>query len=238
MSHFIKLTTTTSYYSPERPPAVEGADVFIYDGFDTIHLSELFPGYYRTTPDFFGIPGRTYSLHIQLKEPIGGHSEYTASSYLHSIVEMDSVALLMHKDWGELGVWEIKCYVQEPPTTDYYRFLIYKNKKLFTDIISHWFVTDDKFFNGSYTNGAAVSYLRQANEFEALKVGDTLTVEADNITKEYYDYILEVQTEVQGTNPLFGGPPANVKGNISNGAIGFFATYDLTRKSDITPDFK
>jgi hypothetical protein len=32
-----------------------------------------------------------------------------------------------------------------------------------------------------------------------------------------------------GSNPLFSGPPANVKGNISNGAIGFFAAYTTSR---------
>jgi len=237
MEHIVNLTTTTSFYYPEEPPRVEGATVFLSDGFDTIPMTEVAAGSYRTDSHFFGVPGRTYSLSIKLKEPIGGYSEYSASSYLHSVVDLDSISMQLNKDWGKQGVWEIKCYVQEPPTVDYYRFLIYKNKKLFTDIISHWFVTDDKFFNGSYANGATVSYLRQDNEYEALKIGDTLTVEADNISKEYYNYVLQVQAEVQGTNPMFGGPPANVEGNISNGAIGFFTAYAYTRRTTITPPF-
>jgi hypothetical protein len=237
MAHIVRLTTTTSYYYPEAPPPVEGATVTIFDGIDTIHLNELSSGLYSTDSDYFGIPGRTYSLFIHLKEPVGGYSEYSASSYLHDIPELDSIGLLLHHDWGEQGVWEVKCYVQEPPTVDFYRFLIYKNNKPFTDNIKYWFVTDDKFFNGSYANGAAVSYLRQANPYESLNIGDTIAVEADNISREYYNYILQVQAEVQGPNPMFGGPPANPRGNVSNGAIGFFSAYDLTRRSTITPNF-
>jgi hypothetical protein len=237
LEHIVRLTTTTSYYYPDTAPAVTGASVTISDGNDTIFLSEVSPGVYMTPDDYYGVPGRTYSLAVHLKNPIGGYSEYTASSYLHGIAELDSVGLFLHRDWGKEGVWDVKCYVQEPPTVDYYRFMIYINDNLYNDPITQWFVTDDKFFNGSYANGASVAYFRQSEPNEALKIGDTITVEADNISKEYYDYIMQVQAEIQGSVPLFGGPPANVKGNISNGAIGFFAAYDLTRKSAITPRF-
>ncbi|NVO19391.1 MAG: DUF4249 domain-containing protein [Bacteroidetes bacterium] len=235
MAHAVVLTTTTSYYDPQAPPPVQGATVTLFDGKDTTYLTETRPGYYMTEPDFYGVPGKNYTLNIRLREPIGGHSDYSAQSFLHPVAPLDSIGMQFHGDWGSKGVWDVKCYVMEPPTVDYYRFLIYKNHELFTKIIRYWFVTDDKFFNGVYAKGATVSYFRQDNEHEILNAGDTITVEADNITKEYYNYVLEVQTEVQGTNPLFGGPPANVKGNISNGAIGFFSTFDLTRKSTITP---
>jgi hypothetical protein len=237
MEYQVWLTTTTSYYYPESPPPVQGAYVTLSDGDDTVVMNELSPGRYSTPEDYFGIPGKTYSLHIELAEPIGGYSVYDASSVLNNVNEMDSVKLVFHPDWIPGGMWEVKCYVQEPPTKDWYRFLIYKNHKLFTEEIRYWFVVDDKFFNGSYANGASVSYLRQENPYEKLKVGDTITVEVDNITEEYYNFIMQAQLEVQGTNPMFGGPPANVKGNLSNGAIGFFSAYDRSKKSTITPPF-
>lgn len=236
-SHLVRLTTTTSYYYPESPPAVEGASVSISDGVDTIALEEGLPGYYWTPENYFGIPGKTYSLLIQLREPIGGYSDYQASTHLNTINDLDSISMLFHPDWMKEGVWEIKCYVQEPPTKDWYRFLIYKNNKLFTNAIQHWFIVDDKYFNGSYANGATVSYLRQGNPYEKLEVGDTIAVEVDNITEDYFNYITQVQIEVSGSNPMFGGPPANVKGNINHGAIGFFAAYDKSVKYAITPPF-
>lgn len=237
MRHMIKLTRSSSYFYNEPAPVVEDAVVTISDGENLFSLAETSPGVYQTNEGVFGIPGRSYTLNIQLKEPLGNHSEYTASSTLSGVSEMDSVGLLFHPEWGREGIWEVKCYVQEPPTVDFYRFLIYKNSRLLSDSIPEWFVVDDKLFNGGYTNGASVGFLSQGNPDEGLRPGDVVTLEVNNISEEYINFIWEVQSEVRGSNPLFTGPPANVKGNISNGAIGFFAAYSVTRKSAYVPFF-
>jgi hypothetical protein len=238
MAHTVLLTTTSSYFYNEPAPPVTGAKVSITDGTLSFDLNETQPGVYRTASSVFGIPGKTYSLSIKLAEPVGGHAEYSATSTLYPISSLDSVSLLFHPEWARNGIWEVKCYVQEPPTVDFYRFMVLKNQKLLTDTINEWFVTDDKFFNGSYTNGATVAYLQQGSPQEGLKPGDTVGVEVNSIGKEYYNFIIEAQTELFGSNPLFSGPPANVKGNISNGAIGFFSAYSATRSYAITPEFK
>jgi hypothetical protein len=52
------------------------------------------------------------------------------------------------------------------------------------------------------------------------------------ITKEYYDFLYQAQ--MAGFNiPFFTGPPANVKGNITHGAVGFFAAYSNSRASKV-----
>jgi len=56
------------------------------------------------------------------------------------------------------------------------------------------------------------------------------------INREYNDFLSDAQIELQGSNPLFSGPPANVKGNISNGAFGFFSAYSATRSYAIVTD--
>lgn len=234
MPHTIRLTTTTSYYYNQPAPAVRGATVSITDGTTTFPLTETMPGVYQTSGNVSGKPGLTYKLNISLAEAIGGHTEYEAGSYMNPVKQLDSVSLRFHPDWGRQGFYEVKIFVQEPPTVDYYRFMIYKNQQLLTDTITEWFVTDDKFFNGSYTNGAAVAYLNQANPSEQLAPGDVVTVEVDNIGKDYCTFIWNTQSEIRGANPLFSGPPANVIGNISNGAIGFFAAYGNTRSSVVT----
>jgi len=237
MRHTIKLTRSSSYFFNEPAPVVEDAVVTISDGESLFELAETSPGIYQTEENVFGVPGRTYTLNITLKEPLGNHTEYSANSTLYGVSEMDSVGLLYHPEWGMDGIWEVKCYVQEPPTVDYYRFMIYKNNALLTDSIPEWFVVDDQLFNGSYTNGASVGFLSQGNPAEGLRPGDIVTLEVNSIGSEYINFIWEVQSEVRGSNPLFTGPPANVKGNISNGAIGFFAAYSITRKSTVVPFF-
>jgi len=233
MAHKIILTTTSSYFYNQPAPGVSGATLNISDGINNFTLTETSPGIYQTADTVAGKPGRTYSLNIRLAEDIGGHTDYQANSFMNPVPPLDSVSLAFHADWSVQGFWEAKVFVQEPPTVDYYRFMIYKNSHLLSDTITEWFVTDDKFFNGSYTNGAAVAYLNQGNPSEHLEPGDVVTVEVDNIGKEYCTFIWNTQSEIRGANPLFSGPPANVEGNISNGAIGFFAAFANTRSSAV-----
>ena len=238
LAHTVILSKTSSYFYNQAPPAVTGARLSITDGNQTINLKEDMPGVYRTDRTVYGIDGHTYTLNIKLASPIGGYTDYTASSLLHPVTKLDSVTLQLHTDWSKNGIWEVKCYVLEPPTVDFYRFLISRNNHLLTDSLKEWFVTDDKLINGNYTNGIGIGYLDQGSSEEGLRQGDTITVEVNNIGKEYFNFITDAQAEIRGSNPLFSGPPANVTGNITNGAIGFFSAYSVTRSFAITPAFK
>jgi hypothetical protein len=229
MPQSVMLTETSDYYYNKPAPRISGAQVEISDGLQVFILHEDSPGLYNTDPAFHGVTGRTYTLNIELAEPVGGHREYSASATLLPVSSLDSVSLDFHPEWSEKGVWVVKCYIQDPPTTDYYRFLVSKNGSMLTDSLDEWFVTDDRFFNGNYASGAPVAYFRQNKEEDILKTGDTVTVEINNIGPGYAHFIWDAQSEIRGSNPLFSGPAANVKGNISNGAIGFFAAYSVNR---------
>jgi hypothetical protein len=236
MAHTITLSSTTSYYYNQVAPPVAGAHLQITDGTDVYPLSEEAPGIYRTYPSVYGVVGKTYTLDIKLTSPIGGYSNYEASSTLYPVSHLDSVSLAFHPDWSDNGIWEVKCFVQDPPTEDFYRFMISKNSEMLTDTLNEWFVTDDRFFNGNYAYGAPIAYLRQGKEDEVLLKGDTVMVEINNIGKGFANFIWDAQSEVNGSNPLFSGPPANVKGNIDNGAKGFFAAYSISRSYVIVTD--
>jgi hypothetical protein len=238
MAHTIILSKTSSYYYNMPVPMVTGARVSITDGNHKYDLKENSPGVYSTAPSVYGVPGNTYTLNIRLATMIGGYFDYEASSTIYPVTPLDSISLLLHPDWSTGGIWEVKCYVQDPPTSDYYRFLVSKDGKMVTDTLNEWFVIDDKFFNGNYANGATVAYLEQDLPEVGLRPGDKITLEMNSIGKDYAGFLSEAQTELFGSNPLFSGPPANVNGNINNGAVGFFAAYSVTRASAITPQFK
>ena len=236
MAQTVRLLKTTSYFYSQPPPPVTGADVSISDGETVFSLSEESPGIYRTGSSVFGVPGKTYSLDIRLAEPVGGYNDYTAESTLYPVAHLDSIGLTFHSDWSENGIWEVKCWVQDPPTKDYYRFLVSKNGKMITDTLDEWFVTDDRFFNGNYVYGAPIAYLQGDKIDEVLKAGDSIKVEMNSIGQAYASFISEAQSEIRGSNPLFSGPPANVKGNLSNGAIGFFGAYSVSRASTVVAE--
>jgi hypothetical protein len=235
MSHKVNLSMTSSYFYNQAPESVTGATLTISDGENIISLTETAPGVYQTAPNVHGTEGKTYTLNINLNSQVGGYTEYTASSKLYPVAKLDSINLLYHPDWSEEGMWEVKCFVQDPPTVDFYRFLLSRNDTMITDTLNEWFVTDDRFFNGYYVNGATISYLDQSIKEEKLYPGDTILLEMNNTGEEYANFLWESQSELIGSYPLFSGPPANVKGNISNGAIGFFSAYACSRASVITP---
>ena len=238
MAHAVVLSKTSSYYYNMPAPVVTGASVSITDGNQTFKLKEDSPGIYRTASSVYGVTGKTYTLNILLSGQIGGYVQYSASSTIYPVTRLDSIGLLLHPDWSTGGIWEVTCYAQDPPTFDYYRFLVSKDGIMVSDTLNEWFVTDDKYFNGNYANGATIAYLQQDLPEIGLRPGDKITVEMNSIGKDYAEFLWAAQTELFGSNPLFSGPPANVTGNINNGAVGFFAAYSSSRAFTITPEFK
>lgn len=232
--HYVELSKTTSYFYDQAPPPVSGAFVEISDSEgNSIVLEEVKAGSYATPGDYHAVPGRTYTLRIELPEEINGNKTYMASSGVANINPIDSIGLRFQPDWGPEGFYEVQCYYQDPPTEDYYMFNIFKNGELLTDTISNRLVTDDAFFNGSYTNGIGVGFLNQEYEREKLSPGDTITFQGCGIQKEYFTFIWTLQQETGFSTPLFSGPPANVKSNVNNGAAGFFAVYSVSYASTV-----
>ncbi len=224
----VALTKSADYFSNEPVPRVVNATVSVGDGVNTFFLHETqkgTSGIYETDSLFIGQVGNTYALHVELAEQIAGKSSVEATSYLPPVTHLDSIGTTFHAEWGPKGIWTIKLFAQEPADeVNYYLFNLYRNGVLLTDTITKKVVSDDKFYNGSYMNGVDVIYLNNDHPWETIFPGDTILLQMSGITKEYFDFINQVQQS--GFNlPFFTGPPANVQGNITNGGIGFFAAY-------------
>lgn len=232
--HTLKLTKTSGYFSNSTPLPVTGALVTISNGNQVITLTENIskPGIYETPPNTFGIVGKTYNLLIKNIDidNDGNKEEYSSVSTIYPINNLDSIGTRYYSDFE---IWEIQCYVLDPPTEDYYLFNVYKNNILMTDTISEPFVVDDKLYNGNYTNGIGVGYLRDRKLGEKANIGDSVMLEVWRIDKNFYKFMMQLRETVQPQTPLFSGPPANVKGNISNGAIGYFAAYSVSRARNV-----
>lgn len=233
MKHVVKLITSIDYYENEQPPVVSNAIVTIDDGINKITLEENSenPGYYETDENYFGVVGRTYELDIEIPEAINGYTSYTASSELKPVAPIDSIRVEYIEDWE---VWELQIYALDPPTEDFYSFEVFKNGIEITDTITKRGVSDDRFFNGNYTFGVSVYYFYSGYEPEFVYPGDTITLRMGGITKDYYNFLIELMDQTfEYRNPLFSGPPANIRTNISNGGLGFFTAYATSYSSTI-----
>jgi hypothetical protein len=234
LQHSVRLTTTSDYFYNQPAPDVTGAIVTISDGDSTTYLSESedHPGLYLTHSGYYGIPGKTYTLtvsHVDVNKD-GVYEEYTASSELRPINKVDSIQL-EPLTGNYYNLFQILVFALDPPVKDFYAFKVLKNRILLTDSLQELIVEDDIFFNGNYIYGAPSQFLDQTKKDEIIKPGDTVTFEINGITEEYYNFILEAQSEIFYQTPMFSGPPANISSNISNGAIGFFTAYSVDRCS-------
>jgi len=224
----VALTSTANYFYNEPAPRVMNATMTLTDGMNTYPLKETIPGtsgIYETDSSFSGNIGRTYTLNIELPDAIGGYKNYQATDQLRDVTKLDSSRAVFHPGWGKEGVWTIQIWAQEPGNeVNYYLFNLYRNGKLLTDTLNKKVISDDALFNGSYMNGIDAVYLNNAHKWETIYPGDTIVLQMSGITKEYFNFINQVRQA--GFNiPFFSGPPANVEGNVSNGAVGYFAAY-------------
>jgi len=227
-TYSVALTSTASYFYNEPAPRVVNADVTLTDGINVYPLRETIPGVtgiYETDSTFSAHIGSIYTLNIDLPDAIGGYKDYQATDQLRDVAKLDSIRPVFHTEWGKEGVWTIQVWAQDPGNeVNYYMFNLYRNGKLLTDTLNKKVITDDALFNGSYIDGIDAMYLNNAHKWETIFPGDTIMIQMSGISKEYFNFIDQVRQA--GFNiPFFSGPPANVEGNVNNGAVGFFAAY-------------
>lgn len=228
----IKLTETSGYFSQLAPAPVKEAVVTVADGFDTYQFNESSekPGYYYPEENFQVKLDETYKLTITLKEEVGGQTYFESEATMpHRINSVDSTRAVWRSDFE---TWVVELYTYEPAGPDFYMFNAFVNGQPVTDSLSRIGITDDRIVDGGYLYGVYILFLRE-NE---VAFGDTLTIATSTITEDYFRFLTEAQTELNPKNPLFSGPPANVKSNISNGALGYFAVFSSYFTSSIVDD--
>lgn len=236
-AHWVSVTRTGDYYQNLPPSAVSNAVVSITDGENVFMLTEDAdnPGLYFTANSVFGEVGKVYTLHVEEVDLLndGNLTSYQAVSELKPVASPDSVKVVYQSIWD---AWLVNVYAQDPPDTeDYYKFLVYQNGTLHSDSLLDIQYTDDAFFNGNYTNGISVYFVDGESE-DTFLPGDSITVEFCGITQDYYKYLIEAQVSARPSVPLFSGPPANPRTNLTNGAVGYFAAYSVSRASTVIPN--
>ncbi len=221
--HLVKVTRSAGYFANQPAPRVSGATVSINDGANVYLLTEEEPGYYYTGADVFGEPGKTYQLSV-----IIDGTEYNASSQMKPVMPIDSIQF--SRSVEQDGYWEVLLFAQEPDTPgDYYMWRSYRNDTLLTDSISKIIFLGDDLINGRYLNGLIVQ------QVEA-EPGDEITLEMLAVPQDYFQFVLTLLIESRWRGGPFDGPPANIRGNISNGALGFFVAYSQTREKRVLPE--
>jgi hypothetical protein len=242
--HAIRITRSAGYFSTESPEGISRASVSIRREGETLVLEESpdEPGLYLTAPGVSGIEGETYTLNIALDFDGNGETEeYEASSYLPYASRLDSIAVqsfialdnfLQVIVWGRLP--------ENGEGNNYFSFHLYRNSVLVNDSLRGFRINNDDFIAGKEIAAFPVFFLNQERDRQKLSPGDTVTLQMENITREYALFIENAQSESTGSIPVFSGPPANVETNIrsksptsTTALSGFFTAYSKNRVSMI-----
>lgn len=220
-NQFIKLTTTTAYFS-NTIPTVSNATVYINDSNDIKYTFTEKPNtgeYYCT--NFVPVLDQTYVLTVIYKG-----QTYTATESLKSVAPISRIE---QNDQGGFSgnEIEIKSYFNDPADQDnfYLYHYGYANK-----LKSIYYVDEDRFYQGNE--------FFSISQNDEIKKGDAIEITHYGISKAYYNY-LSVLLSIAGQTGggPFQSPPATVRGNLvnttdgANYALGYFSLSETDTKN-------
>ena len=222
--HSIRITRTAGYFTTDNPAGVSGATVSISDeGGNIFYLSESADerGLYQTADNVRGEEGKTYTLNVQVET-----QHYSATALMPHINDISSVELKVSSISENLV--EVLVYMEDVenlPENNFYTIFVSINDTPLNPTIDRFRVLSN------IRDGMPCFILRQNAEDDdvrnLVRIGDKVTVNINAISQEYVDFIRAAQSEIRGSNPIFGGPPANVPTNIrgDNPVLGFFTAF-------------
>ncbi|MFW5754131.1 MAG: DUF4249 domain-containing protein [Marinilabiliaceae bacterium] len=231
--HYIRLSESVPFFQDSASPVVSDAEVIISDGdrIERLHEASEMPGFYLTSQDFAGVPGRNYTLTVRgVDIDDDGQTEtYRASSTMPEPNQADSIDVVYDEKWD---IWKVLLYATDnPDKRDYYMFRVFRNGGLISDNITEFSLASDQFFDGNRAAGVWVQSIDASNENHPMEPGDVITLQMCTIGEAYYNFIDGVQRENRQQYPLFSGPPANAPGNVNCDALGFFPAFSVSYAS-------
>jgi hypothetical protein len=207
----VVLTLTSAFDSNQPNPPATGARVVVTTNNDEYHLEELSPGVYQTD-DFKGEVGKTYHLEI-----LYGDELYLASSKMHPAFVIDSAGFKKFPFGtpADLPHWEILIYGQDNPDYSEFHLFQYSINGVWQDTLYYSALYADWLTNGLYVKGETV------NIYSSREETVEVSLRAISIDENYFWFARDCVWATM-PNMFFSPPRANINGNVSNGALGYF----------------
>jgi hypothetical protein len=216
----VKLSNTLAYFSDSTFSPYKGAKVILTDSSgSTENLTEISPGIFPIRKTQAQL-GHTYYLDIYTS-----NDHFRASTHIKRLSPtLDSVHAQYHTkspQYDSSGYY-LYLYGQElPGLGDNAWIRVYRNQVPLSSA-SDLFVINDDFTDGKYYSGVSI------RTHEAFKNNDIARVEIWSITKDAYNYLDQIQTQINNRG-IFQTTPANVPTNflstqtgISTQVTGYF----------------
>ena len=169
----IKISQTVPFSATVSSAPVEDAAVTVQDDsgrlYSFLHVGD---GQYQAT-NFRPIENRAYNLKVNI-----GSEEFTATSYMHPYVQVDSLGVMEDEVFGEMR-YSVNLKFTDPKDTDnYYKYSISVNNKPFEFA---------RVFSDKFNDGLFVTHELTDRE-NTLAVGDSVSVTRYIIDQHVFKY--------------------------------------------------
>lgn len=227
--HSVRLTRSTSYFYNQSAPAELGATVTISDGMQTlVLLDDDNDGTYWTDSAACGVPGRTYTLDIRLKNG----ETYTASDYMPIPNRFDTIYYkYINEEYGltlpQYHYFFYASFTEQKGVDDCYMIYVYFNDSCYNSNFEDvkWAYASDVYDGCGLFEDVLIC---DANE-DSIPKKPEARFDLFSVSPEYRQFIKDMSDETFGNSTILQGPPANIYSNISNGALGFFCAKSTTK---------
>ncbi|OFX22899.1 MAG: hypothetical protein A2033_05750 [Bacteroidetes bacterium GWA2_31_9] len=219
----VTLTKTADYFNPQEYPLISGAEVMITDNLGNSEiLTEKSAGNYETST-IEGIPGRTYSLSVNIDgETFSSTSAMPIKTLIDSITSTEMPFMNPHSQ-NSNKQYRISCYFKDSVgVNEFFRIIAYKNREK----IREFYLLDDKI-----SDGVSLGY---GGIMGDIFLGDTVDIELLKIDQKVFEFYNTLANVIVGAEGMRdNGTPANPNTNISNGALGYFGAVAMDKKTII-----
>ncbi|MFC2123412.1 DUF4249 domain-containing protein [Bacteroidota bacterium] len=235
--HLVRLSKSIGFYEEGPSPGVSGALISVLDnlGNEYPYTESDSAGIYLSNEIFEGVPGRAYTLNIDVD---GQH--FTAKDSLRSIQEIETLLwrFSLQKLRWEDGIddpadqgylYEVLLTTTEPQETkDYYLFKVYRNDTLQTADGQSIYYADDAVVGEKIEDFPGPAYYRYL---------DTAIFEVYSMTPEAFKFWNDMQANIANDGGMFSSVPANAHSNIQGDRVlGFFQVSSVVADSLVVGD--
>lgn len=230
---YVKVSRTVSFYESGATPRITNAIVTVADDLGNempfIHNptgEEATAGYYYPSGNFVGEIGQTYTLRVTI-----GSEVYEAQDELLYVTTIDSLSYRVNEDEKDdpkiAGkYYELLAYMKEPQeTTDYYLFKFYRN-----DSVTYYLKNSDIYFTNDVGITEDIDGIPSPVYYGA---NDTAKMEIYSLTRNAFLFYNDLFNLINSDGGMISPPPANPRGNVSNGALGFFRASAVNSASTV-----
>lgn len=211
----VKVSKSTDYFEPGNYLPGSGAVVTVTENSgNPVLLEETSPGTY--IKNSMGMEGVGYILNVEIEG-----ENYTGSVEMPHKVGIDSTSTEPTPDYMEFsGGYLVSAHLSDPAAIkNYYRLKVSKMNDS-TNQEKVLYVFDDAFVDGNKIS------MQWDNEqfFEQ----DTVVIELQTLAKSTYDYYRTLSSLFED-GMIGNASPSNPITNLSNGALGYFGAYTVSR---------